>query len=198
MEYTTLNFPDSLSISRFSSWLLSSLWQWCHAGSTVSSASWEIIWEVQWCVQRIENFLRILLTDDKDLGLQNKEGVQVGLLMEEHGGHPVSTGMRRWYIAFSNGCSRSSMSGTIFSKYDQRLDRPCTYAAYAAWGWDGETSSKFMMSFVCPCTLSFMYSSVKVLELSAAPRCRLPWVVMCTPVSVNASQADSLHSYFYR
>jgi len=55
-----------------------------------------------------------LLTDDKDLGLQNKEGVQVGLLMEEHGGHPVSTGMRRWCIAFSNGCSRSSMSGTIW------------------------------------------------------------------------------------
>ena len=25
---------------------------------------------------------------------------------------------------------------------------------------------------------------------------RLPWVVMCTPVSVNASQADSLRSCF--
>ena len=49
---------------------------------------------------------------------------------------------------------------------------------------------------VHPCSLSFTYSSVKDLEPRAAPRCCLPWVVMCISVSTNTSLAESSYSCF--
>lgn len=45
------------------------------------------------------------------------------LSTEEQGGHPVKAGMKCWCSASSNGCSRSAISGTVLSKYDQWLDR---------------------------------------------------------------------------
>ena len=104
------------------------------SGSTDSLVSCEIINVTSGAVMRSKD--RKLSEDVADGSRiprppSRTGGASRSRTMEEHGGRPVSTGMR-WCIAFSNGCSRSSMSGTVLSRYDQRLDKPCTYAAYAA------------------------------------------------------------------
>ena len=43
----------------------------------------------------------------------------------EHGGRPVSAGIRNVCIAFSSGCNGSSTSGIVLIRYDQRPDKPC-------------------------------------------------------------------------
>ena len=67
--------------------------------------------------------------DHRYLNLQDEQGAQVGLSVEEHVGRPVSAGIRCWCIAFSSASSRSSMSETVLCKYDQQLDSLSTYAA---------------------------------------------------------------------
>ena len=34
-------------------------------------------------------------------------------------------------VLLFRGCNRSSLSGNVLRKYDQQLDKPCVYAAYA-------------------------------------------------------------------
>ena len=59
----------------------------------------------------------------------------------------------------------------------------------AACGWEIATWAYLLISFVQVSTLLRTYSSVKDLEPMAAPRCRFPWSVICTSVSVNSCLA---------
>ena len=43
------------------------------------------------------------------------------LSIVEHGGLPISAGIRCNCIAFSRGCSRSSMSGIVLTRYQRSL-----------------------------------------------------------------------------
>ena len=169
------------------------------SGSTICFDSWATIRATRGAVRRWEAW-KVL--GDSTVGLRRPSPPSLtgresrSLSSDEQGGCPVRAGMKWWWMAFSRGRSRSWMSGIVRSRYDHRLDNPCVKAACAAWGWDTAALANCWISLTQSWTLALTYSSVKVLEPRAAPRCCLPFVVTCTSVSANSRVAHFSWSSF--
>ena len=86
-------------------------------------------------------------------------------------------------------------SGDVGPAAREAMGESCVSCMWLT-GWVVAISAKRVISCVQPCTLLVTYSSVKVLDPRAAPKCRFPSMEIFTSVSVNNCLAVSSCSGF--